>query len=107
MSRCSARPVAASSWSCPTRCRRSCASPPRRSATPCPCNHAEPLMPPFESAELVELFMTYTGGPAGIGAHLAETVVHQGARDPLLVATGTDLALFPGDGSAPAVEPYR
>lgn len=64
-------------------------------------------MPPFESAELVELFMTYTGGPASIGAHLAETVVHKSARDPLLVATGTDLALFPGNGSAPAVEPYR
>ncbi|MDQ2810925.1 MAG: DUF5624 domain-containing protein [Actinomycetota bacterium] len=59
------------------------------------------------SAELIELFTTYTAAPASIGAHLAETVVRESARDPLLVATGTDLALFPGDGSAPAVEPYR
>jgi hypothetical protein len=64
-------------------------------------------MPPFESAELVELFRAYTAGPDSIGAHLAETVVRGGARDPLLVATGTDLALFPGDGSDPAIEPYR
>ena len=64
-------------------------------------------MPPFESAELVGLFTAYTAGPDSIGAHLAETVVRESARDPLLVATGTDLALFPGDGSAPAIEPYR
>jgi hypothetical protein len=64
-------------------------------------------MPPFESAELVELFRTYTAGSASIGAHLAETVVRRTAEDPLLVATGTDLALFPGGGAAPAVEPYR
>ncbi|MGI8450049.1 MAG: DUF5624 domain-containing protein [Streptosporangiaceae bacterium] len=64
-------------------------------------------MPPFESAELVQLFTAYTAGPGSIGAHLAETVVRATARDPLLVATGTDLALFPGDGSAPAIEPYR
>jgi hypothetical protein len=64
-------------------------------------------MPVFESAELVELFTTYTAGPASIGAHFAETVVGATAGDPLVVATGTDLALFPGDGSAPAVEPYR
>jgi hypothetical protein len=64
-------------------------------------------MPPFESAELVGLFTAYTAGPDSIGAHLAETVVRESARDPLLVATGTDLALFPGDTSAPAIEPYR
>ena len=64
-------------------------------------------MTAFESAELVELFTTYTAGPASIGAHLAETVVRESAHDPLLVATGTDLALFPGGGLAPAVEGYR
>jgi hypothetical protein len=60
-----------------------------------------------ESAELVDLFTTYTAGPGSIGAHLAETVVREAAHDPLIVATGTDLALFAGDGSAPEVEPYR
>ena len=28
-------------------------------------------------------------------------------RDPLLVVTGTDLALYPGGGAAPVIEPYR
>ena len=64
-------------------------------------------MPAFESAELIELFTTYTGGPGSIGAHLAETVARETVHDPLLIATGTDLALFPGDGSPPAVEAYR
>ena len=61
----------------------------------------------FESVELTELFTTYTAAQDSIGTHLAETVAGQAAHDPLLVATGTDLALFAGDGSAPAVEPYR
>jgi hypothetical protein len=61
----------------------------------------------FDSAALTELFTMYTAAPGSIGAHLAEAVVREAARDPLLVATGTDLALFPGDGSAPAIEPYR
>jgi Domain of unknown function (DUF5624) len=64
-------------------------------------------MPWSESAELIDLFTTYTAGPSSIGAHLAETVVRRGAHHPLLVATGTDFALFPGDGAPPAIEPYR
>ena len=72
-------------------------------ATPAPMQR----IPAFESAELTELFTTYTAAPASIGAHLAETVVREAARDPLLIATGTYLALFPGDGSAPATEAYR
>src|SRR5712672_1817365 len=60
-----------------------------------------------ESAELIDLFTTYTAGSSSIGAHLAETVARQVARHPLLVATGTDFALFPGDGSPPAIEGYR
>jgi Domain of unknown function (DUF5624) len=64
-------------------------------------------MPPTGSAELLELFATYTGGAASIGAHLAESVAPGAAGDPLIVATGTDVALFPGGGSAPAVEAYR
>jgi hypothetical protein len=60
-----------------------------------------------ESAELIDLFTTYTAGPSSIGAHLAETVARQVAHHPLLVATGTDFALFPGDGSPPAIEGYR
>ena len=64
-------------------------------------------MPARESAELIDLFTPYTAEPSSIGAHLAETVVRETEQDPLLVATGTDFALFPGDGSAPTIEGYR
>ena len=44
-------------------------------------------MPLFESAELIDLFTTYTAGPSSIGAHLAETVVRETEQDPLLVGS--------------------
>lgn len=61
----------------------------------------------YESPELVELFTTYTAGPGSIGAHFADSAARAAARDPLIVATGTDIALLPGDGSPPTVEPFR
>ena len=61
----------------------------------------------FESPELVNLFTTYTASPDSIGAHLAQATVKDAAQDPLLVVTGTDLALYPGGGAAPVIEPYR
>jgi hypothetical protein len=66
-------------------------------------------MPPAlsESPELVDLFTTYTATPDSIGAHLAQAAVRAAEHDPLLVVTGTDLALYPGDGAAPIIEPYR
>jgi Domain of unknown function (DUF5624) len=66
-------------------------------------------MPPaaYESPELVDLFTTYTAGPDSIGAHLARARARAAERDPLLVVTGTDLALYPGGGAAPVIEPYR
>jgi hypothetical protein len=66
-------------------------------------------MPPatFESPELVDLFTTYTASPDSIGAHLARATVRETEHDPLLVVTGTDLALYPGGGAPPAIEPYR
>jgi hypothetical protein len=63
--------------------------------------------PVFESPELVDLFTTYTASPDSIGAHLTQAAERDAERDPLLVVTGTDLALYPGDGAAPAIEPYR
>jgi Domain of unknown function (DUF5624) len=62
---------------------------------------------PFESPELVELFTTYTASPDSIGAHLAQAAARDGDRDPLLVVTGADIALYPGGGAAPVIEPYR
>jgi hypothetical protein len=66
-------------------------------------------MPPaiFESPELVDLFTTYTASPDSIGAHLAQAAAREIEHDPLLVVTGTDLALYPGGGAAPVIEPYR
>jgi hypothetical protein len=66
-------------------------------------------MPPatVESPELVALFTTYTASPDSIGAHLAQAAVSAAEHDPLLVVTGTDLVLYPGDGKPPLVEPYR
>jgi Domain of unknown function (DUF5624) len=66
-------------------------------------------MPPigFESPALVDLFSTYTAGQDSIGAHLAVATAGETERDPLLVVTGTDLALYPGSGAAPVIEPYR
>ncbi|MGH3250532.1 MAG: DUF5624 domain-containing protein [Trebonia sp.] len=66
-------------------------------------------MPPatVESLELVQLFTTYTAGPDSIGAHLAQAAARETETDPLLVVTGTDLALYPGSGADPVIEPYR
>jgi hypothetical protein len=66
-------------------------------------------MPPatFESPELVDLFATYTARPDSIGAHLSQATARETERDPLLVVTGADLALYPGGGAAPVIEPYR
>jgi hypothetical protein len=61
----------------------------------------------FESPELVDLFTTYTASPDSIGAHLAQATARETEQDPLLVVTGTDLALYPGGGAGPVIEPYR
>ena len=66
-----------------------------------------PSTPSHESPELVELFTTYTAGPDSIGSHLTRTATEHGNADPLIVATSTDFALYPGDGRAPTVEGFR
>ena len=60
-----------------------------------------------ESPELVDLFTTYTASPDSIGAHLAAASARGSEHDPLLVVTGTDIALYPGGGKAPVIQPYR
>jgi hypothetical protein len=61
----------------------------------------------YENAELVHLFEVYTSAPDSIGAHFASAAMEGCSADPLLVATGTDLAFFPGGGRPPTVESYR
>jgi hypothetical protein len=62
---------------------------------------------PFQSPELVALYDTYTAGPTSIGADLTRMTVKAGADDPLIVATGTDMAIFPGGGRPPRVKSFR
>lgn len=65
------------------------------------------IVPAFQSPELVSLYETYTAGPTSIGADLTRMTVKAGADDPLIVATGTDMAIFPGGGRPPAVQSFR
>lgn len=60
-----------------------------------------------ESPELIRLFTTYTADPDSIGRHLVQAVTARDRDDPLLVATGADIALYPGGGRPPTVEGYR
>ncbi|WP_069625667.1 DUF5624 domain-containing protein [Streptomyces niveus] len=60
-----------------------------------------------ESPELIDLFTTYTAGPDSIGAHLREAATRAAESDPLLVVTGADMALYPGDGRPPTVLGFR
>src|SRR3977135_4678612 len=62
---------------------------------------------PFQSPELVALYETYTAGPTSIGADLTRMSIKAGADDPLIVATGTDMAIFPGGGRPPKVQSFR
>lgn len=61
----------------------------------------------YQNPELLSLFDVYTGGPTSIGAHLTRMAIQAAADDPLIVATKTDMALFPGGGAAPSVESFR
>jgi hypothetical protein len=61
----------------------------------------------FESPELLQLFETYTASPTSIGAHLGQAAARSNVSDPLIVATGGDIALYPGDGAPPAVQGFR
>lgn len=61
----------------------------------------------FESPEFLRLYTTYTASPDGIGRHLAQVSIDQGQDDPLIVATGQDMAHFPGGGASPTIEGFR
>jgi len=54
------------------------------------------------------LFAGFTGGHAhSIGHVLTHQMIEQGADDPLLVSTASDIVLFPGRGAAPQLESFR
>src|SRR3977135_2324893 len=62
---------------------------------------------PSLTTRLVSLYETYTAGSTSIGADLTRMTVKAGANDPLIVATGTDMAIFPGGGRPPTVQSFR
>ncbi|WP_157877460.1 DUF5624 domain-containing protein [Streptomyces odonnellii] len=74
-------------------------------SSPTPASAARPAS--CESPELVKLFTTYTAGPTSIGSHLTATAAGHNADAPLIVATGADFALYPGNGKPPTVEGFR
>ena len=61
----------------------------------------------YQNPELVRLFETYTAGPESIGANLTRTACDAMRNDPLIVATGTDMAIYPGAGRQPSIQSFR
>ena len=57
--------------------------------------------------EFQKLYSTFTTDPQSIGAHLNNCMARLSANDPLLVATGSDIVIFPGNGREPLVESFR
>lgn len=53
------------------------------------------------------LYAAYTSDPESIGAHLNGHYGRLSAGDPLLVTTGSDLIVFPGDGRPPVAQSFR
>ncbi len=53
------------------------------------------------------LYAAYTSDPESIGAHLNGHYGRLSAGDPLLVTTGSDLIVFPGDGRPPMTQSFR
>jgi hypothetical protein len=52
------------------------------------------------------LYDSYTG-PGSTAQHLTKLMVRLTERDPLLLVTGADFVIFPGDRRAPIVESFR
>lgn len=67
----------------------------------------KPVDAVYQNPELVRLFETYTAAPDSIGARLSELTAAATAGDPLIVATSTDVVLFPGGGREPEVQGFR
>ena len=61
----------------------------------------------YESPAFVRLFQAYTGSGDSIGARLASVAERRNSDAPMIVATASDLALYPGGGRPPQVEGFR
>ena len=57
--------------------------------------------------EFRKLYTTFTADPGSIGARLNASLGRLSDDAPLLVATGNDLVIFPGNGGVPIMESFR
>lgn len=57
--------------------------------------------------EFAQLYKIYTSDPDSMGKHLTERMVTMTGAEPLLVITGSEVALFPGSAKPPVVESFR
>jgi hypothetical protein len=63
---------------------------------------------PYEpDAAFRALYATFTSDPESIGAHLGGFMAERDSDGPMLVASGSDVVLFPGAGRPPHVEAFR
>ena len=56
--------------------------------------------------EFQTLYNVFTGDDASIGAHLNGYSGELSSADPLLVETGSDFLIFPGNGAPPLRESF-
>ena len=61
----------------------------------------------YESPAFARLFRAYTGSARSVGIQLTLASEQAHAATPLIVATSSDLALYPGRGAPPTVEGFR
>lgn len=59
------------------------------------------------SPEFGLLFKLYTADADSIGSHLTQTAERTSAAGALVIASGADIAVFPGGARAPSVESFR
>ncbi|MDB6084421.1 MAG: hypothetical protein JWN43_2302 [Gammaproteobacteria bacterium] len=64
-------------------------------------------MPYSPNPEFKALYSLFTPDPGSIGAHLNALNARFSKDDPLLIATGSDIVIFPGAGRAPLTESFR
>ncbi|WP_296559125.1 DUF5624 domain-containing protein [Pigmentiphaga sp.] len=65
------------------------------------------MNPSYQNPDFLRLYETYTAAADSLGAKLAAMTGAAMAGDPLIVATSTDIVLYPGAGRAPEVQGYR
>lgn len=61
----------------------------------------------YQNPEFLHLYDGYTGSEHSIGGELTRLAVAADAKDPLVVTTATDMALYPGDGKPPKLLAFR